>query len=293
MNLIPLPHREGTFLGIQEFFPIFQSENAGIVLAEATANPGPWSIRRILDLPFVHRIEVLQTGGSAFLIAAALCGGKAFQDDWSQPGAVYAGAIPEESGKTWSLDPVLKGINKNHGLCTTQMLGRPIVLACGAEGLFALWPPEQNDVSWTSERWLDHEISDLAVSDLDHDGREEIVTIEPFHGDRLCIYKKEETGWQKSLEETIAFGHALWAGLLLGRPMVVYGNRGGAKDLGLLDPVTGQRQILDEDVGPAQVAVFSDSGRSLILSANHAIGEVALYELTAWIEKPWSPGEQV
>lgn len=116
MSLVPVSGRQAAFLAIQEFFPIFKSEHAGIVYAEKTTSE-PWRITRVLDLPFVHRIGVVQVESTPFLLAATLCSGKSSKEDRPQPGAVYAGSIPENPSDTWSLQPILEGISKTMG-CT-------------------------------------------------------------------------------------------------------------------------------------------------------------------------------
>ena len=39
-------------------------------------------------------------------------------------------------------------------------------------------------------------------------------------------------------------------------------------------------QVIDSGVGPTQVAVVHEKKSDLIFSANNAVGEVAMYELT-------------
>jgi hypothetical protein len=279
MSLVPLPDGDGAFLAIQEFFPVFQSENAGIVYTEPGVRPASWSVRRVLDLPFVHRIEAVSTPHGIYLIAASLCGGKSFVDDWSKPGAVYAATIPDDRSDRWVLEPVLTGVGKNHGMHATELQGKPTVLIAGQQGLFSLEVPQERGCPFRSEQLLDHEISDMVAFDIDGDGQKEIVTIEPFHGDRLCIYKCMEAVWRPVMEQPISFGHAVWAGVLRNQPAVIFGNRSGQKELAILDPSTGDRLVIDQGVGPAQVAVVHEPARDLILSANHAVGEVALYEI--------------
>jgi hypothetical protein len=279
MSLVPLPGGDGAFLAIQEFFPVFQSENAGIVDAEPGVGSASWTVRRVLDLPFVHRIETVSTPRGVCLIAASLCGRKAFVDDWSKPGGVYAAAIPDDRSKRWVIEPVLAGVGKNHGMHVTKLQGKPIVLIAGEQGLFSIEVPEKRDCPFRSRQLLDHEISDMVAFDIDGDGQKEIVTIEPFHGDRLCIYKRTDTVWRPVMEQRISFGHALWAGVLQNQPAVVFGNRSGEKELAILQPSTGDRLVIDRGVGPAQVAVIHEPAQDMILSANHAVGEVALYEI--------------
>jgi hypothetical protein len=85
-----IPYEKGSFFAIQKFFPIFQSEGACIVYAE----PGQsiykeWKVRKVVDLPFVHRIGLVNIGKTKTIIASTLCGGKDYQNNWSKPGAVY------------------------------------------------------------------------------------------------------------------------------------------------------------------------------------------------------------
>ncbi len=286
MSLMPVPGREKAFVTIQGFFPIFQSEHAGIVYAEGgEAIAEPWRATRVVDLPFVHRIGIVHVGPTPFLVAASLCGGKAFQDDWSQPGAVYAGAIPEGLSDKWFLEPILRGISKNHGMHVTIMDNKAVVMVSGKEGLFMLQVPEKPDSQWQCEQLLEHEVSDVYSYDIDGDGVPEIMTIEPFHGNRLVIYKRMLKGWKPVFEIFIDFGHVVWTGKILGKPAILAGERRGSKKLFLLRPKTDDlramtRETLDNDIGPTQIAVICQQKRNFIISANHGADEVALYELT-------------
>lgn len=286
MTLTPIPDRPGCMLAIQEFFPVFQSENAGIVYAEAGEKPTePWSVHRILDLPFVHRVELVPTESVPYLVAATVCSGKAFTDDWSKPGVVYAGVIPEHPQDHWVAKPILEGISKNHGMCVATLDGHHVVLIAGMEGLFSLLVPETPGEAWRYERLLDHEISDLCVLDVDGDGSFEIVTIEPFHGDALAVYKSQSGGWRKIYELPVDFGHVIWAGRILNGPALLAGSRGGAKELALLRPACSaplilDRIVIDHQVGPTQVTVMHEESCDSVLSANHGTNEVSLYEIT-------------
>ena len=70
MGVIPVPGKEGEFLTIEKFFPVFQSENAQIV----------WNTRKGTDyekkvigiLPFAHRIDIVRAFGDYYLAACTL-----------------------------------------------------------------------------------------------------------------------------------------------------------------------------------------------------------------------------
>jgi hypothetical protein len=285
MGIVPLEEKTGSFLAIQEFFPVFKSESAGIVYVEAGLSiEKPWKMDRLLDLPFVHRFDVVSGKRQRYLVAATLCGGKDFQEDWSSPGAVYAGPVPLERSGPWSLKPILQGISKNHGMHITRLDEKTVVLVSGQEGLFQIDVPPQWRSDWHHEQLLDHEISDISTLDIDGNGCPEIVAIEPFHGDGLVIYKRKSRGWEAVMDMPMDFGHVVWGGPILGKPAIVAGNRGGQKELFLLFPSLEknrgmERVVIDRDVGPAQIAVLNEPHRTLLFSANHAAGEVALYEI--------------
>lgn len=291
MSLAPLGAADG-LVAIERFFPVFQSEDAGIVYARPGGREdGGWSVTRVADLPFVHRVEIVSVGTEPFIVAATLCAGKDCVDDWSRPGAVYVGPVPRDPAvqTPWPLRPVLEGIVKNHGMHVAQLDGRRVVLISGQEGLFQLEVPTGAGEEWNVRQLLNHEISDMYVADVDGDGVPELVTIEPFHGNMLRVYKREATGspWQAAAELPLDFGHVVWAGTLLGEPAILAGSRRGRKELSLIRMVRGPRRLqhvpvdIDTGVGPTQVAVVHRADRELIFSANHGRGEVTLYELTS------------
>lgn len=167
----------------------------------------------------------------------------------------------------------------------TSRHGKQVVMISGKEGLFALKVPKKLDGQWQHEHLLDHEVSDTYSYDVDRDGTPEIVTIEPFHGDRLVMYKSFAGEWKSIFETSLNFGHVVWAGKILDKPAVLGGSRGGKKELFLLSSKTNnvrdmRCKILDSNVGPTQVRVIQKKNCTIILSANHAANEIALYKLT-------------
>jgi hypothetical protein len=287
MSLSPFPGQDKAFLAIQEFLPIFQSENAGIVYAEANESLTElWNVRRVIDLPFVHRFEIVSVGSVPYMVVASLCGKKAFQDDWSDAGAVYAGPLPQDPSERWSLEPILPGISKNHGMHVTHIGGHQVVLIAGHEGVFAIRVPEEPRKEWFCERLIEHEISDVYTADIDGDGAPEIMAIEPFHGDTFTLYKRSSGEWQAIFSMPISFGHVVWGGNILGAPAMLVGSRGGNKDLSLIrttstDPMRVEHLVIDKGIAPTQVAVIHQGNVCQIISANHGTGQAVLYELTS------------
>ena len=151
---------------------------------------------------------------------------------------------------------------------------------------------------------IDEEISEMVVSDLDGDGVDEIVTIEPFHGHRLRVYKRGTTangaesdhGWKSVWQcEDLSFAHGLNVVPVGGRNRIVVGNRRAGCELLAFDfqRSTGEfrRTVIDEGVGPTQIEPWfgtttgrNDTGQVAIISCNQAAGEVAMYDLTTLAE---------
>ena len=286
MNIVPLYNQEKTFLAIQKFFPIFQSENAGIVYAKARKNLYKnWEVTKVLDLPFVHRITIVYIQNVPFLIASTLCGGKNYQDDWSKPGAVYVSTIPNNIKRRWNIQTILNGISKNHAMDLTIIDEQQVILVGGHQGLFKITVPTKLDATWNYEYLIDHEISDTYASDIDDDGRKEIITIEPFHGDKMVIYKEIFGKWKTVYEMEINFGHVLWSGKIFGDTCILVGNRGKEKSLDLLvlkdvKNFAMDSIEIDRDTGATQISVIHKKDHVLFLSANHSSSEVVVYKLS-------------
>jgi len=283
MNVKSFSQIDDSFLAIEGFYPVFQSEGAGVMLVQKNSD-GNWEKQRILDLPFVHRIEEVQVGGDSFLVASSLAAAKDSPEDWSEPGATYVGRITDVPSESPEMEEVLSGVHKNHGLHVTEINGSRSVLITGQEGIFSISVPSSASGDWKTDKLVDHEVSDVFVADLDDDGEPEFVTIEPFHGDTLGLYKKGEGNWKRQSTYPLNFGHVVWAGELLGKPRVIAGSRDGEAELACLK--VGEESlelkkdfVLDRGVGPAQISVLSRPDSEIVFSANNGADEVASYRI--------------
>lgn len=290
MGVVAVPGRDDTVLAITDFYPIFKGTGAGVDRYTATsthASSGfsrPWTRARVMDLPFVHRIATVVAGGQSFLVAATVCSGKAYQDDWSQPGSVFVGRIPSDPADRWQLHSVIEGIHRNHGMNVGTYRGAECVLVAGTEGVFALRIPQHPDGRWEHEKILDHEVSEVFLCDFDRDGVDELAVIEPFHGDTFAVYKDRGSQWERVFDSELAFGHGLWAGELAGVPSAVVGNRSGSKDFVCFraddtQPGAMRRTVIEAGTGTTNVAVLSVDGRQAIMASNQELGEYALYHV--------------
>lgn len=285
MSMVPLPGSQNSFLAVQQFFPTFQSENAVIV----RVTPGPdksWQVEPFVDLPYVHRFDVLSVGDCHYFLGATLCTSKANKEDWSDPGKIYVGRIPNDPAQPLPPLQVLKtGLTKNHGYCRVSWRGRTAGMVTCEEGVFALTPPQHASGAWQAEQVLAEPTSDIALVDIDGDGEDELVTIAPFHGQSFRILKQRGGRYEEIYEYggDMAFGHVVWGGLLRGKPAILGGYRRNDKALFCVQPtVSGsgfETTIIDTGVGPSNIAVMQGRDCDVIVSANRELGETAIYRV--------------
>jgi len=282
MNIVPLPGVKDEFLATHDFTPTFQAKESKIV--HIRYDKGTWTAKPLITIPYLHRFDVCMVGTKRFLVGATLALFKEAKDDWTKPGAVYIGELPDVLDGPFPIKAVISGITKNHGFCRGSWKGRPAYLVSGVEGVFALYLPTTPEGSWESERILDHEVSDIAVCDIDGDGKMELAAIEPFHGSKGVIYKEMNGRLVPILQHEFDLGHVVWGGTILGKPAFIIGGRKGNRELNLFqwDPTTTSltRTLIDNSGGPSNIAVHHKADSEVILAANREIGEVALYEIT-------------
>jgi hypothetical protein len=271
----------GCFLGYK-----FQTGAVYHIRPDGPGQRDRWSASRILDLPFAHRLAFVARGGARWLLAASLAADKRDPADWSQPGSLTASRVPRRAGETWEFAPILQGIHRHHGMLVASFMGRPSILVSGTEGLFAA-DLSNDGAGWAFERVMQSEVSEIALLDIDGDGTEELVTIEPFHGNTVRVYRQEARSWRKAWEGGLEFGHCLWAGTFSGTPSILASNRAGSRDLllfqwdrrargtgSLADP---ERIVVDAGAGAANMIVLRHEGSDLIFSTNQAAGEVVCF----------------
>ncbi len=287
MGLIPLESFDFPAIAVAEgLHTNFQSVNAGISIYSAGKDArNLWNRHRIADLAYIHRIALVSANGKKTIIAASLCGRKEGPDDWSSPGAVYAVQIQRGEHVTkHKKNLLLNGITRNHGMYVQRKRGQEIVFISGDEGVFEIHVPRA-EKEWIIDKIIEQPVSELALMDFDEDGKDEIVTIQPFHGDKACIYKNMAGKWETVCELKTEFGHGIWAGRIGGKNAFILGSRARKRDLCLytIEDTRSwnlKKTIIEAGTGTAQIDVLKFNGRDLIAATNGYIDEVAVYEVT-------------
>ncbi len=279
MAMAPIPG-SGDFLAIQNFFPPFAA--AGSKLVWISGDTGRWQTEDYLPLPYLHRFGLLRQGQKVWLALSTLCQSKAGRDDWSKPGGVFAAELTASPRESPRLQPVLSGLFRNHGFFTGRFAGREAVAVGSDQGVHLLFPPEAEGGAWKVRQLTRQPTGEVWLEDLDGDGRQELVTIEAFHGSNLKVYHQDAEGifrpaWQ--LPEKLSFAHALWCGPLEDGTCGLCGSRRGRAPLLRFFFRDGDYHTEEIEAGasPANVCVGEYHGKPCILSANHGQDQCAMY----------------
>ncbi len=284
MSIVPIPGTNGEFLAVQKFFRMFDWEEAKVVHVRPLAN-GSYEVTDILQLPYIHRFDLLTVGGRHYFIGCTLATTKATKDDWSNPGKIWVG---EYTGVGPLSVSVLKdGLSKNHGYSRLVQNDRMVGLVTCEEGAFEVTPPRTPGGEWTIRQFMDWPISDISAIDIDGDGELEYATIEAFHGEYFRVYKKIDGVFKKVFEhsETTEFYHVVVGATLAGEPAFIGGCRRGKQQLVYVRakqtaPLELEAVLIEEGVGPSNVYVLHEKDRDILVSANREKAEAALYFAT-------------
>lgn len=282
MTMQQIPGTDGEFLATQKFYSPNDSKEAFI----AHVKPGPdgWEVKKLMDLPFVHRFAIIDTPHTRYLFACALKTGHECKEDWSSPGAVYVADLGEENPVP---EVIATGLLRNHGFSMYE--GKPVV---GTEnGTFLFTPPAEKGGEWKQQLLLPVPSSDSVLIDLDGDGKPELGSIAPFHGNGVTIWHLDQDGnyvpqWKLNLpEKDTEMVHGTWAGMLAGEPVWCVGWRKGTRATIAIrwDDAAGTyvTEEIDREAGAANLMHFvNEEGRDVLMATNREINEIAMYTIT-------------
>lgn len=278
MSFIPVPGKAWSFVTIMGLFPPFIGREAGLYLHRLSGKD--WITEKALDLPFAHRCEFLLQDKGPSLVAATVSKLKENPADWSRPGELHVISFANNLSVPWESMVIDSGITRNHGMAKARFGGEELLFVSGDKGIFSV--QAQGNQTWEVKAVFEKEVSEMTFIDLDGDGQKELVTIEPFHGTELNIYKRVNTNWELRYSGSLSFGHGLSSGVFNGEPVIVAGNRSDTLALEIitvddLNKGSVNKRIIESGVGPTQTQVFTYNRIDYIMSANQKKHEVALY----------------
>ena len=278
MSFIPVPGNPDLFFSIMGLFPPFIGAEAGVFMHRRSGDK--WETQKVMDLPFAHRSEILHRNGKNYMFAASVSKYKENPGDWSKPGEMYLIRLEDDIKLPLKPEMIDNTLTRNHGMLRTQINGEETVCMSGVDGIFYF--EQQPGDKWVKKSLFEKEVSEFFFIDLDGDDVEELVTIEPFHGEALNVYKRNGQQWELKFSDSLSFGHGLSCGFVNAEPVIIVGNRRGSFTLDMFkvtDFATGKfsREVIEEDAGPTQTQVFASGNTDYILSANQKKNEVAVY----------------
>ena len=137
---------------------------------------GGFVIKDVLQLPYIHRFDIYHKNGVNYFIGATIATAKQNKEDWSVPGRIYVGELPEDLNEGIQIEVLMDGLYRNHGYY------RDAQHTCGYfgsdQGIVKVTPPAHRGGQWQVEYVLSGTIGEIAVLDIDGDGEQEIMTIE-------------------------------------------------------------------------------------------------------------------
>ena len=266
---------------------------------EAPEDGGEWKSHMIEEIPFLHRLALVDIDGSGrpLLFVASIRGPEGDYDEWHDPGSLWCYELPEDPfNGTWRRRLIDGQLHLNHGLGIGDVDrdGRPDVLIGCRDGVIWFEPPSD---PFTGEwgRWVisEQESSEVFTADLDGDGVNEFLSIEPWHGNELVWYKASgdlrEGEWVRhSIDDTLTRGHSLHGVDIDGDGVVevISGYNGEGTSLHLYRPENLDRNRWSKEtidaggLGVAQMEVLdlNGDGRLDIVASGSSTGNVKWYE---------------
>jgi hypothetical protein len=280
MSIIPIPNRKNEFLAVRDFYLKETPSSARLVWGHLV--DGEWVIETVTKLPYLHRFDVWDVDGEIYVIFATIADEKASKDDWSHPGTIYYAKLAKVPTDGIDLKVLKDGLFKNHGYSRHMVDGKPRGTFGCDQGVFEVIP--HKDKEWEVNNLMSGQISEVAWCDLDNDGEDELMTIEPFHGNSMKIYKLIDGKYTEiyAYPYEIDFAHTLVGTTLCGVPSFVGGVRRKDAELFYIQWVDGKckETIIEKGVGPANVAVINLKDCDLIVAANHTDNKAAVYKVT-------------
>ena len=291
MSMVQIPESNGEFIAVQKFYSPNDSAEAYLALVSPNSS-GEWTRRKILDLPFVHRFDILRSGKKNYLIACSLKSAHEYKDDWRSPGKIFVCELPEDlsgfnENHQLQMSCLQDGLLRNHGYYrVVDANGNSSAVVSCANGIFHVFPPTSENASWQMKQLTHKSASDAALVDFQKNGKKELAVLSPFHGEEFSIMREIDGVYKTAFtfQKKLPFLHALFAGEIAGKNCVVVGNREGERDLLLFSwnaqAQTYECETLDTNCGSANVLHFVKDGIDFIVSANREINEIALYKIT-------------
>lgn len=280
MSIVQIPGRDNEIMAIQDFYLKETPSRAKLVWG--VFENDKWTFKDLFYMPYIHRFTLSEINGEIFLVLATIADSKKDKEDWSTAGSIYAAKLPKDLNEKIELKKIKTGLFRNHGFYHYTTNNHNEIYFGSDEGIFKLKLTDNID-DYKFEHILDKPVGEIAISDLDGDGIDEILTIEPFHGDKIRIYdqKSDKLNMVYEYENKINFAHALLATKFRGENTFVCGVRRVEEEIFYIQYRDGRyvSTIIEKGVGTANLDVLNLENEDIIIAANHSKNEAAIYKI--------------
>lgn len=199
------------------------TENSGAVfyLIPPENRTQKWEPVRLHHEPTVHRMKWVRNRGGRYDLIVVPLHGRGNKNAEGAGVRVLAYHMPANPKQSWNTSLVHDSMHATHNfdiIPAPANEAEPLLL-CGKEGIVRLTP---TDNGWR-EQWISRHPKDSpdlkGAGEVRYGafggGQPYIATIEPMHGNQLCIYTPPPEGpkdgeWKRSvLDDTLVDGHAI------------------------------------------------------------------------------------
>ena len=105
-----------------------------------------------------------------YFIGATIATTKQNKEDWSVPGRIYVGKLPETPDEELKVEILRDGMYRNHGYYRDYDGSGNVCGYFGCDdGLYKVIPPENENLDWKIEKILDGYIGEVSIIDIDND----------------------------------------------------------------------------------------------------------------------------
>lgn len=177
-----------------------------------------WEPVKLTHEPTTHRMKWVRNRAGRYDLIVAPLHGRGNKNGEGAPVKVLAYHMPADPKQPWNTSLVNDAMHMTHNF---DIVPAPAgeaegLLLCGKEGVVRL---AQTDHGWSTQ-WISKHSGDLKGAGevrygMFAGGQPYIATIEPMHGNQLCLYLPPPDGpkdgeWHRTvLDDTLADGHAL------------------------------------------------------------------------------------
>ncbi|ACZ01765.1 hypothetical protein [Streptobacillus moniliformis] len=280
MSIVQIPGKENEIIAIKDFY-LKESPSRSRIVWGVYEN-GTWTFKDIIKKEYMHRFTLTKVDEDVYIVIATISNKKEDKEDWRVPGSIFAGKLPKDLNEKIELQEIKTDLYRNHGFYHDTREGHNEIYFGSDQGIDKLYI--NGDISnWKFERLCDFPTGEIALSDLDGDGIDEIITIEAFHGDKIRIYNQSSGKLVKvyEYENKIDFAHALIATKFRGVNTFVCGVRRLDSELFYIQYIDGKyvATTIEKGVGTANLDAINLENEDIVIAANHSKNESAIYRI--------------